>query len=52
MFAAIKTSGITKIKAKKSRDHTELFFKNLNIPIKIKSKKKNMILLCKRTIQF
>ena len=36
MLAAIKSKGITKIKAKKSRDHTELIFKHLNIPIKIK----------------
>ena len=39
MLAAIKTPGITKIKAKKSRNHTELLFKNLKIPIKIKKKK-------------
>ena len=36
MLAALKTPGITKIKAKKSRNHTELLFKNLNIPIKIR----------------
>ena len=36
MLAALKSKGITKIKAKKSRDHTELLFKHLNIPIKIK----------------
>ena len=35
MLAAIKTPGITKIKAKKSRNHTELLFKYLKIPIKI-----------------
>lgn len=35
MLAALKTRGKTKIKAKKSRDHTELLFKNINIPIKI-----------------
>ena len=40
MFAGIKTNGKTIIKAKKSRDHTELFFKYLNLPIKIKKKKK------------
>ena len=38
MLAALNTPGITKIKAKKSRNHTEILFKNLNIPIKIKSK--------------
>ncbi len=40
MLAAIKTPGKTIIEAKKSRDHTELLFKYLKIPIKI-SKKKN-----------
>ena len=39
-LAALNTKGITKIKAKKSRNHTELLFKYLNLPykfIKIKS---------------
>ena len=40
MLAALKTKGKTKIKAKPSRNHTELMFKELNIPIKI-SKNKN-----------
>ena len=41
MIAALKTSGITKIKSLPSRNHTELLFKNvLNIPIKVKKKKK------------
>ena len=35
MLAAIKTPGKTTIEAKKSRDHTELLFKYLKIPIKI-----------------
>ena len=39
MFAALKSKGVTKIKAKKSRDHTELLFRHLNIPIKIKKTK-------------
>ncbi|MDC3155514.1 3-phosphoshikimate 1-carboxyvinyltransferase [Candidatus Pelagibacter sp.] len=39
MFGGIKTNGKTIIKAKKSRDHTELFFKHLNLPIKIKKEK-------------
>jgi 3-phosphoshikimate 1-carboxyvinyltransferase len=39
MLASINTPGETSIKAKKSRNHTELFFKNLKIPIKIKSNK-------------
>tara|TARA_B110001452_G_scaffold266796_1_gene274630 strand:- start:331 stop:1647 length:1317 start_codon:yes stop_codon:yes gene_type:complete len=40
MLAALNTPGETKIKAKKSRDHTELLFKYLNLPIKIKKTKK------------
>tara|TARA_A100000164_G_scaffold304983_1_gene281078 strand:+ start:5011 stop:6387 length:1377 start_codon:yes stop_codon:yes gene_type:complete len=40
MLGAIHAPGITKIKAKKSRNHTENFFKNLNIPIKIKKNNK------------
>ena len=43
-FAALNTKGETIIKAKKSRDHSELLFKYLKLPIKI-IKKKNMILL-------
>ena len=39
MLAALNTKGITKIKAKKSRNHTELFFKYLKIPIKVIEKK-------------
>ena len=35
MLASIKTPGTTIIKAKKSRDHTEILFKYLRIPIKI-----------------
>ena len=36
MFAALNTSGVTTIKAKKSRDHSELIFKHLKLPIKVK----------------
>jgi len=39
ILAAIKTNGKTIIKAKKSRSHTELLFKHLKLPIKIKNKK-------------
>ncbi len=39
ILAAIKTPGVTKIKAKKSRDHTELLLKNLGFPIKVNRKK-------------
>ena len=40
MLAALNASGTTSIKAKKSRNHTELLFKYLKIPIKIKKTKK------------
>tara|TARA_B110000238_G_scaffold37146_1_gene38996 strand:- start:257 stop:1585 length:1329 start_codon:yes stop_codon:yes gene_type:complete len=36
MFAALNSSGTTSIKAKKSRNHSELLFKYLKIPIQIK----------------
>ena len=36
MFAALKSQGTTEIKARKSRNHTELLFKHLKIPIRIK----------------
>ena len=36
ILSAINTFGITKIKAKRSRNHTELMLKYLNYPIKIK----------------
>ena len=39
MFAALKSNGITKIKAKKSRNHTELLLKYLKVPLKIKEYK-------------
>ena len=39
IFAGIKTNGKTLIKAKKSRNHTELLFKYLKLPIKVRSKK-------------
>jgi len=40
MLAALNASGTTSIKAKKSRNHSELLFKYLRIPIKIKKTKK------------
>ena len=40
MLAALNTEGETIIKAKKSRDHSELLFKHLKLPIKIYKKKK------------
>ena len=39
MLAALNTKGQTIIKAKKSRDHTELLFKYLKLPIKVIKKK-------------
>ena len=35
MFASLLTPGETKIVARKSRDHTEIMFKNINVPMKI-----------------
>ena len=40
MLAALNSTGTTFIKAKKSRNHSELLFKYLKIPIKIKKNKK------------
>ena len=40
IFAGMRSYGTTIIKAKKSRNHTELLCKYLNLPIKIKNKKK------------
>ncbi len=40
MFAAMRTHGTTYIKAKKSRNHTELLCKYLKLPISVKRKKK------------
>ncbi len=40
MFAALNTFGETIIKAKKSRDHSELLFKHLKLPIKVLKKEK------------
>ena len=40
MLAALKSKGTTYIKARKSRDHTELLFNHLNLPIIIKKNKK------------
>ena len=39
IFGALRTEGDTFIKAKKSRNHTELLCKYLKIPIEVKSKK-------------
>jgi len=39
IFAGIKTNGKTIIKAKKSRNHTELLLKYLKLPIKVRRRK-------------
>ena len=39
IFAGMRTEGTTKIKAKKSRNHTELLCKHLGLPISIKKNK-------------
>ncbi len=39
VFGAMRTSGTTIIKAKKSRNHTELLCKHLNLPVTIKNNK-------------
>ena len=40
MFAALNATGVTSVKAKKSRYHSELLFQYLKIPISIKKNKK------------
>jgi len=52
MLAALSSPGKTIIEAKKSRDHTELFFKYLNLPIKIIKKKRYDIIHIKGEQQF
>ena len=44
MLAALNTKGTTFINAKKSRNHTEILFKHLKIPINV-IKKKNYDLI-------
>ena len=39
IFAAMRTNGTTTIKARKSRNHTELLCKHLKLPINIKKRK-------------
>ena len=52
MLAALNSPGKTIIEAKKSRDHTELFFKYLKLPIKIKRKKEFDIIQIEGEKQF
>ena len=47
MLAALNTDGETIIKAKKSRDHSELLFKYLNLPIKVKKRKNHDLIKIK-----
>ncbi len=52
MLAALNTKGETIIKAKKSRDHSEILFKYLKIPIKIKKGKNSDTIKIKGGFQF
>ena len=49
IFAGMRTDGTTYIKAKKSRNHTELLCKYLKLPIKIKEKQKYDLIEVKKT---
>ena len=48
IFAALRTDGTTIIKAKKSRNHTEILCKYLKLPIKISNKKNFDIIKIKK----
>ena len=48
IFAGLKSKGETLIKAKKSRNHTELLCKYLKLPLKLKSKKKYDLIKIKK----
>tara|TARA_B100002019_G_C21267493_1_gene600206 strand:+ start:1791 stop:3122 length:1332 start_codon:yes stop_codon:yes gene_type:complete len=52
MLAALHTPGITKIKAVKSRDHTERMFKSFKLPIKVRSNKNFDLIEVKGLKQF
>ena len=52
MLAALNTKGETYIKAKKSRNHTEILFRYLKIPISVKKKKYFDIIKIKGGNQF
>ena len=52
MLAALNTKGETLIKAKKSRNHTEILFKHLKIPITLKKEKKFDVIKIKGKKQF
>ena len=48
MFAGMRTNGRTIIKAKKSRNHTELLCQHLKLPIKVKKQKKYDLIKIKK----
>ncbi len=52
MLAALNSPGTTIIKAKKSRDHTEIFFKYLKLPINIVRDKNFDIIKINGEVQF
>ena len=52
IFSALNTPGTSIIKAKKSRNHTELMLKFLGYPIKVKKKKEHEIISVKGLKQF
>ena len=49
IFGGMKADGKTIIKAKKSRNHTEILFKHLKLPIKVKKNKKFDLIEIKKT---
>ncbi len=48
IFGGMRTNGTTFIKAQKSRNHTELLCRYLNLPIKIKKNKNNDVIKIKK----
>ena len=50
IFAALKTNGTTIIKAKKSRNHTELLCKYLKLPVTVQRKKNIDLIKVKKAI--
>jgi len=48
IFAGMRTNGTTLIKAKKSRNHTELMCKYLKLPVTVENKKKHDLIKVKK----
>ena len=48
IFAGMRANGVTQIKAKKSRNHTELLCKHLNLPLTIKNNEKYDLIKVKK----